>query len=155
MALNNLPGVSEKTRRRILNAAKKLEYHCNYFAKSLICKRSNIIALIIEDITDSFYAELALSTEEKASELVYSVLVYNTGGSLTKEKACIDNLRARGVDGAILSSVTMDDPNITPLVEDGFPFVCVNRFSVDRALRSKIDCVVLGNFSCGYQGIDH
>jgi LacI family transcriptional regulator len=155
MALNNLPGVSEKNRRRILSAAKKLEYHPNYFAKSLISKRSNTIALIIEDITDPFYAELALGTEEKASELGYSILVYNTGGSLNKEKVCIDNLRARGVDGVILSTITMDDPNVTPLVEEGFPFVCVNRFSVDRALRNKIDCVVLDNFLCGYQGIEH
>jgi LacI family transcriptional regulator len=155
MALNNLNGVSEKTRTKILKIAKKLEYRPNYLAKSLIGKRSNTIALIIENITDPFYAELALGTEEKASQLGYSVLVYNTGGSLSKEKDCIDNLRARGVDGVILSTITMDDPHIKPLLEDRFPFVCVNRFSMDRTLRTKIDCVVLDNYSCGYQGIEH
>jgi LacI family transcriptional regulator len=155
LALNNRPGVSEKTRQKILKIAGKLEYRPNYPAKSLIGKGSNTLALIIENITDPFYAELALGTEEKASERGYSVLIYNTGGSLSKEKDCIDNLRARGVDGVILSTITMDDPNIRPLIDDRFPFICVNRFSMDRALRNKIDCVVLDNYACGYQGIEH
>lgn len=155
MALNNRPGLSEKTRQRILKIAKKIEYRPNYFAKSLIGKPSDTLALMVENITDPFYAELALGTEEKAAELGYSVLIYNTGGSLNKEKDCLDNLRARGVDGAILSTVTMDDPNIGQLIEERFPFVCVNRFSLDRALRNRIDYVILDNYSCGYQGIEH
>jgi LacI family transcriptional regulator len=155
LAMNNRPGLSEKTRQRILKIAGKLEYRPNYPAKSLIGKGSNSIALVIENITDPFYAELALGTEEKASERGYSVLIYNTGGSLSKETDCIDNLRARGVDGVILSTTPMDGPNIKPLLDDRFPFVCVNRYTTDRALRNKIDCVVLDNYSCGYQGIEH
>ena len=47
LALNNRPGVSEKTRQRILKIAGKLEYRPNYLAKSLIGKGSNTLALII------------------------------------------------------------------------------------------------------------
>jgi len=159
MALNNRPGVSEKTRERVRGIAKKLEYYPNYIAKSLIGKRSNTIALVVHTVADPFYAELALGVEEKASELGYSVLIYNTGMNARvnakKEKDCIDNLRARGVDGVILSTVTLDDPNIKPLIEDRFPFVLVNRFSLDPTLSNKMDYVVLDNFSCGYIGVDH
>jgi DNA-binding LacI/PurR family transcriptional regulator len=42
--------------------------------------------LIVENITDPFYAELALGTEDKAAQPGYSVFIYNTGGSLKKEK---------------------------------------------------------------------
>jgi DNA-binding LacI/PurR family transcriptional regulator len=111
--------------------------------------------LIVENITDPFYAELALGTEDKAAQLGYSVFIYNTGGSLKKEKDCIDNLQARGVDGAILSTITKDDPIITQLVEDQFPFVCVNRFSMDPALGNRIDHVIVDNYTCGDQGIEH
>ena len=154
-ALNNRPGVSEKTRRRILDLAKKLEYRPNYVAKSLIGKQSKTIGLIIENIADPFYPELALGVEEKASELGYSLIIYNTGGSLIKEKQCLDNLRSRSVDGVVLSTVTIDDPNVRTFIEDGFPLVFVNRFVVDNRLANKTDYVSLDNYACGYQGIEH
>ena len=75
--------------------------------------------------------------------------------NVKNENDCIDNLRARGGDGVILSTVTVDDPNIKPLIEDRFPFVLVNRFSLDPTLSNKMDYVVLDNFSCGYKGIEH
>lgn len=155
MALNNRSGVSAKTRKRVLKIAEKLKYQPSYVAKTLIGKRSNTIALVIENIADPFYAELALGIEERAAELGYSVLIYNTGVNQEKEKSCIDNLRARGVDGVIISTATIDDPNIKPLIEDHFPFVLVNRLSLDPPLINKMDYVVLDNFSCGYKGIEH
>jgi LacI family transcriptional regulator len=155
LALNNRPGVSEKTRRRILKIAGKLDYHPSYVAKTLLGKRSHTIGLIITNIADAFYAELALGIEEHAAKLGYSVLMYNTGGSLTKERDCLRDLRARGVDGVLLSTVTTDDPNMDSLIKDRLPFVLVNRYSMDSQLRNKLDYVVLDNYSCGYQAIEH
>jgi DNA-binding LacI/PurR family transcriptional regulator len=155
LALNNRPGVGEKTRRKILRIANKLGYRPNQFAKSLTGKGSDTIGLILENISDPFYAELALGTEEKASEMGYSLILANTGGSLSREQECLENFRARGVDGIILSTVTMDDPCIRPLVEDRFPFVCVNRYFLDPVLRNRVDSIVLDNYACGYQGLQH
>jgi LacI family transcriptional regulator len=155
LALNNRPGVSEKTRQKISKIASKLGYRPNQFAKSLIGKGSDTIGLIIENISDPFYAELALGTEERASEMGYSLILSNTGGSLSREQECVENFRARGVDGIILSTITMDDPCIRPLIEDRFPFVCVNRYFLDPVLRNKVDSIVLDNYACGYQGLEH
>ena len=155
MALNNRPGISEKTRKRILDIAKKLDYRPNYVARSLISKRSHSIGLIINNITDPFYPELALGVEKKAEEFGYTLLVVNIGGSLEKEKDSIDMLRARRVDGLIIATITFDDPNIKPLIEDGFPFVLVNRRSLDPVLKNKLDYVVLDNYLCGYEAVRH
>jgi LacI family transcriptional regulator len=155
MALNDRPGVSKKTRHKILKLAKKLEYQPNYVAKSLISKRSYTIGLILNNIADPFYPELALGIEKKANELDYSLLLCNTDGSLEKEKKSLDMLRAKGVDGVILATVTIDDPHIKLLIEDQFPFVLVNRFSMDSELKNKMDYVVLDNYACGYKGVKH
>jgi LacI family transcriptional regulator len=155
LALNNRPGVSDKTRERIARIAKRLDYHPNLSAMTLIGKGSKTLALVIESVTDPFYAELAQGAEEKASALGYSILIYNTGGSLDKEKQCITDLRARGVDGLIISTVTMNDPIIRPLLEERFPFVCINRFPLDPSIQDKTDYVALDNYSCGYLGIEH
>lgn len=154
-ALNYRSGVSEKTRQKILNIAKKLDYQPNYVAKSLVSNRSYTIGLIVNNIADPFYPELALGIEEKANEFGYSLLLSNTNRSLEAEKRSLDMLRAKGIDGVIITTVTIDDPNIMPLVEDRFPFVLINRYCTDPYLENKTDYVVLDNYACGYKGVKH
>jgi len=155
LALNNRSGVSEKTRRKIKKIAKKMDYRPNSAAKRLIGQPSHTIGLILRNIADPFFPELALGVEEKATEMGYSLLLCNTNGTLEKEKQALDALRAKGVDGVILSTVTMDDPNIQPLINADIPFVCVNRFVMDPSIESKTDYVVLDNYACGYEGMRH
>lgn len=155
MALNDRPGVSNKTRRRILNIAKKLDYQPNYVAKSLVSNRSYTIGLIVNNIADPFYAELARGIEEKANELGYSLLLCNTNRSLQGEKRSLDTLRAKGVDGVIIATVAVEAPNIDPLIRDRFPFVLINRQSMAPKHENKMDYVVLDNYKCGYKGVKH
>lgn len=155
LALNSQAGISKQTRDKILKIAERLNYRPNYAAKKLIGKPSNTIGLIIENITDPFYAEIALGVEEKSSKMGYGVLIYNTGGDLYREEKGIEDFQARGVDGVLISTVTIDDPNLSPLVEKTFPFVCLNRVSLDPSLKDRIDYIALDNFSCGYKGVEH
>jgi len=155
MALNNRPGVSLKTRQEIINIAEKLNYRPNYIAKSLISRHSYTIGLILNSIADPFFPELAKGVEECANKLGYNLLLCNTNRDLHAEKRAIDMLRSKGVDGIILATVTRDDPNIEPLIQDRFPFVLINRFSMDPALENKTDYVVLDNYRGGYVGMNH
>jgi LacI family transcriptional regulator len=154
-ALNYRSGVSEKTRQKILNIAKKLDYQPNYVAKSLVSNRSYTIGLIVNNIADPFYPELARGIEEKANEFGYSLLLSNTNRSLDAENRSLDMLRAKGIDGVIITTVTIDDPNIMPLVDDRFPFVLINRYCTDLYLENKTDYVVLDNYACGYKSVKH
>lgn len=155
LALNNKAGVSEKTRKKIIHIAKRLNYHPNFAAKSLISKRSYTIGLILRNIADPFFPELALGIEGKGTELGYNILLCNTNGKLENEKRSLDSLRAKGVDGVIITTVTIDDPNIKQLTKERFPFVLINRFTMDPAIKNKVDYVVLDNYACGYDGVEH
>ena len=155
MALNDRPGVSEITRRKIHSIAEQLDYRPNFFAKSLVSNRSYTIGLLVNNIADPFYPEMAKGIEERANALGYSLLLCNTKRSLIGEKRSLDTLRAKGVDGVILTTVTVDDPHIRPLIEERFPFVLINRFSMAPALENKMDYVVLDNYACGYIGVEH
>lgn len=155
LALNGRPGVSEKTRQKIRKIARRMDYRPNLAAKRLTGQPSHTIGLILRNIADPFFPELALGVEEKAVEMGYSLLLCNTSGTLEKEKQALDALRAKGVDGVILSTVTMDDPNLQTLIDAGVPFVCVNRFAMDPSIESQTDYVVLDNYTCGYEGLQH
>jgi len=155
MALNNRPGVSAQTRRKIIGISKQLGYRPNFIAKSLISRHSYTIGFILNSITDPFFPELAKGIEEYANQLGYNLLLCNTKRDLEAEKKSIDMLRSKGVDGIILSTVLKDAPNILPLIEDDFPFVLINRHSMDPDLKNKTNYVVLDNFRGGYMGMEH
>ena len=155
MALNNRPGVSPRTRQKILSISKKLDYQPNYIAKSLISRRSYTIGFILNSITDPFFPELAKGIEEYANKRGYNLLLCNTQRDVATEKKSIDMLRSKGVDGIVLATVLKDDPNILPLIEDEFPFVLINRHSMDPALKNKTSYVILDNFRGGYIGMEH
>ena len=59
MSLNNRPGIGDEKRLKIIEIAKKAGYQPSLVAKALVNKRSYIIGLIINDISDHFFAELA------------------------------------------------------------------------------------------------
>ncbi len=155
MALNGRPGVSEKTREKIRKIAKDIGYYPNYVAKTLIGKRSQSIGLIVSNIADPFYTELASGVEKRANEKGYALILCNTNWSLEAERRFIDVLRARGVDGIILATVEKGDTCVQTLVEDRFPFVLVNRLPMVPSLANKLDYVVQDNFSGGYLGVEH
>ncbi len=155
MALNNRAGVSESTREKIRQIAADLNYRPNGLAKSLISRRSFSIGLIITNIADHFYPELAQGVEETAHERGYRLILCNTNRELDEEKRAIDMLRANGVDGIIITTAPMDDPHIGQLVAERYPFILINRMVRQPELNNKVDYVVLDNYAGGYIGAKH
>lgn len=155
MALNNRKGVSKKTRERILQIAKKLNYTPNYAARSLSGKRSHSLGLLISNIADPFYSELVKGVEEKANTLGYNIILSNTANNVIKEKHYVSTFVSKGVDGIIFSTVTVDDPNIDWLIEGQFPFVILNRLPLNHPFIDRMDSVALNDYSGSYKAIEH
>ncbi len=154
-ALNNKPGVGKAARRRILNLAKEMGYQPNYFAKGLVSRQSYAIGLVITNIADPFYPQLALGVQEKANASGYSTMLFNTDHSMENEKRIIEMLGSKGVDGVILSTVQQDDPNIELLEDLNIPFVLVNRLILNPKKASRIDSVSLDNYGGAYEAAAH
>jgi len=155
LAINNRPGISEKTRSKIRRIAKELHYIPNLAARSLISQRSLTIGVIITDITDPFYPQLARSIEETADERGYSMILCNSDGDFRRERHGLENLMGKQVDGIILSSTFSEGPAIDLLVEKGFPFVFTNRIPVNHPLGDDIDYVIIDNYAGGYRAVEH
>ncbi len=85
-ALNGKPGVGKTVKKKILKLAEEMGYQPNYFAKGLVSRQSYAIGLIITNIADPFYPELALGVQEKANESGYNMMLFNTNHSLENEK---------------------------------------------------------------------
>ena len=150
-AINNHPNVSPKTRLRVLRAAKKLNYRPNRFARGLITRRSMSIALIVPDISYSFFGEVAKGVQAEAAKSDYCVLLCNTEEEPSLERKEIETLLDWQVDGIIIATCLQnkDFDALTDLQR--IPHVFIDR----RLSRPGASYVVCDDYQIGFQATEH
>ena len=103
--LNNHGDISEATRGRVLAKIEELGYQRNAVARSLTLRRSHTIGVVIPDLMHSFFVEIIAGIEPVASVRGYGLLLCSSGEDPAKERAELEMLRSRQVDGIVLASV--------------------------------------------------
>jgi LacI family transcriptional regulator len=126
--INEHPTVSAATRERVENAVRELSYVPNAIAGSLRSRRSKTIGLIIPDVTNPFFSELALHVERSAAAAGYDLILGNSDNSAERQKHYLRALAVRRVDGIILVPAR----EIGPSFEFEIPVVGVDREVVGR-----------------------
>jgi LacI family transcriptional regulator len=138
--LNNNPTVARSLAVRVMRAVEETGYRPNGIARSLRTRTTQTIALLILDISNPFFAELARGVEDTAVRARHSVLLCNTDEDSEKERTYLDLADAAQVAGVILSPHDRD-ADISRLQRDHLPAVVV-----DRPLRTATDFVGVRSF---------
>lgn len=125
--LNGHPYVSDETKERVLQVIKELDYQPNYVARSMVLQRTNTLGLIVADITNPFYGEIAKSIIDRAKEFHYNVFLCNNDNNQELQKFYIRLLLEKRVDGIIFASVKLRDKAVEQLVRDEYPCIMCNR----------------------------
>ncbi len=99
--INNEKSVGEKTRKKVLDAMKALNYSRNNMAFRLRKNETRIIALLVPVINHPFFAKLAYYVEDEANNFGYSVLLVSSQQKVDKEAEIITKITHREVDGAV------------------------------------------------------
>ena len=102
-ALSNHPKISTKTKEKVLNITRELNYQPNLIARSLKLKKTKTIGIIIGDITNPFYAEILKGSENIANLNGMSIILCNSDYNYDKELEYINVLMAKKVDGILLT----------------------------------------------------
>ena len=100
--LNNKSTVLEENRLKVMNAVKRLDFRSNLVARTLKTKSSSDIGLIIPNINNPFYPELARGVEDAANATGFTVLLCNDDRDANKERNYINSLITKNVRGIIL-----------------------------------------------------
>jgi len=122
--------VSKKTKDKVLEVAKKLNYQPSTIAQSLRNKKSKAISLMLPNITNPLFPEIIKGVEEVALENDYVVIVCSFEDELRKERHYFQLLDNRWIDGIILSGITGDKEEnkyIQNTQERGIPVVFIDR----------------------------
>ena len=119
-AMNRSKEISPRTREHILKVAEEIGYRPNAIARSLVNKRSCTIALIVPDISYSFFSEIALAAEDEVNNQGYSMFLCNSRWDVENERRLLATVQENCVDGIILHLASSDVGHIQNL---GIPLV--------------------------------
>ncbi len=117
--------VSAANEAKVRQAIRALGYRPNSAARALALGSSEMLALIVPDAINPFYASLARAVENAAAEQGYTLLLADSQDSLRTERRLIKNFAARRVDGLFLSSVLFE-PDLIDLEQADIPVVLLN-----------------------------
>lgn len=144
--LTGHPNVKPKTRAKVEEVMQELNYKPSPLAQGLATGTLNMVGLLIGDIRNPFYAEIARGVEDAANEKGYMVVFCNTDYDLKKELFYLRGAGQFGFSGLITMSV-MDAEELTPVLSNlNCPIVLLNRY----LHAFETDVVVVDNFQGGY-----
>ncbi len=144
-------GISKDTQERVHKMAAELNYKPNQFARGLRIGKSNVIGLIVSDISNAFYAKLCKSVEDYLNSKGYNLIICSSDEDPQKESYLIDMLVERQVDGLILSSSQDDYKTIRQVIDSNVPVVLYDRYNPDH----PTDNVVVDNKEGTMRAIQH
>ncbi|TQO38599.1 LacI family transcriptional regulator [Arenibacter algicola] len=143
--------VSEKTAKRIREVAKELNYHPNWNARSLKTNKTRSIGVIVADISNPFFSNLARTIEDEAFSQDYTVIFGSSDEKVEKFNKVLDFLKMRQVDGFIIAAPEGSKDIIADLAKAGIPFVLIDRFFNDL----KTNYVTVDNFKASMQATNY
>ncbi len=145
--LNGRGYVSEKTKKKIRQAMKELNYQPNAFARALSLQKSSFIGLIVPSASNMFFCKVIDSVERYVSLNGYKLLLCNSNLEPKKEIEYFDMLNANKVAGVILASRTQDiDKNIA---------IDAPVISIDRVISPRIPSICSDNYQGGVLAAEH
>lgn len=143
--------ISDRVAKRIIAMAKKLKYEPNHMARGLRTGKTKTIGLIVEDIANHFFANIAKVVEHRALMQGYRVLYCSTEDSSKKARELLQMLKSRQVDGFIITPTASLENEISILLEEKLPVVLIDRYLPGL----PVSYVIADNYTGSYQAVSH
>ena len=136
--INQSERVKAETREKVEAAIKELQYRPSRLAQSLVTQKTQTIGLVVADITNPFFFEVARGVQDTALVRGYNVFVCNTDDNPQGEQDILTLLASQEVDGVILSTASSTDEELLAFAENYKPLVVINR-DIDHPKASLVN----------------
>lgn len=151
-ALNNKPGVSEETRKMVVKTAKEMGYRPNVIARGLVSSITKTIGVIIPDIINPVFGEIATGIIETANTRDYDVFLCISNWDSEKERNYINAVQQKQVDGIVIKSVS--DSNSALLESARVPVVGYESWTSNHKFSSVSTDNIAGGYLAGLHLIE-
>ncbi|WP_067137219.1 LacI family DNA-binding transcriptional regulator [Microtetraspora malaysiensis] len=144
--LNHPDKVAPATVERVLSAIEELGFVRNDAARQLRAGRSRSIGLVVLDVRNPFFTEVARGAEERAAAEGLTVLLGNSGANSAREAAYLDLFEEQRVHGLLITPLNEELARLERLRRRGTPVVLVDRQAPPRSFSSVAVDDVAGGF---------
>jgi LacI family transcriptional regulator len=148
--INGKSGVSPKLTAQVKEAMTALDYHPDLVARSLKVGRTNVIGMVVPDVTNQFYTEAMRGVEDEARAHGYLLMLCDSNEDPKHEQHLLGMLFSQRVDGVLLASSDSTAAN-DRLTRRRFPIVFIDRVPAGCAERA----VTTDNISAAYEATRH
>jgi DNA-binding LacI/PurR family transcriptional regulator len=158
--INGTKKVSPIRRAKVYAAIEKLGYSVNRVARSLRNRKTMTIGVVLQNISNVFFAQVLAGLEEYLKNSDYSLIFFNTNYDIDEEKRIIDSLRDEWVDGIILYTCVKEQElkDYLSLLASQDTKKIIPTVIIDRKIEghySNINAIEIDNFSGGYSAVSH
>lgn len=148
--LNNHPSVSPKTRRRVEEAIRRLQYEPNLLGRNLRRTESRLILVLVPTISNPFYSEIIQGIEEVAQKSGYNILLCTTGSDQEREWIYLDLVKQKLADGVISMDPAANQASLISYAQQ-FPVIQCCEYSEDN----EAPYVAIDNRAAAYMAVKH
>jgi LacI family transcriptional regulator len=149
--INNKDGVSQATRERVKAVVEQLGYRPSDIARGLVTKRTGTLGLVMPDVANPFFAEVACGAEHVAYDQGYNLFLCNTGEDTRRELEVLQSLEEKRVDGVLVCSSRLEESVLEEAVASHPAAVLVNR----RLESDDVGIVVINDALGGRSATEH
>lgn len=134
--VNGNPNVKPSTRTKVLEAIEKLNYRPNAVARGLASKKTTTVGVIIPDISNIFFAELARGIEDIATMYKYNIILSNSDQNKEKELNLMNALLAKQVDGILFMGSKISEEHVAEFKRSPVPIVLAATMDKEKQIPS-------------------
>ncbi|MDR4889265.1 catabolite control protein A [Fredinandcohnia sp. QZ13] len=121
--VNGNPNVKPTTRKKVQEAIDRLGYRPNAVARGLASKKTTTVGVIIPDISNIFYSELARGIEDIATMYKYNIILSNSDQNKDKEFHLLNTMLGKQVDGIVFMSGNITEEHVQEFEKSPVPIV--------------------------------
>ncbi|WP_020615400.1 catabolite control protein A [Paenibacillus daejeonensis] len=121
--VNNNPNVKPQTRKKVFEAIERLGYRPNAVARGLASKKTTTVGVVIPDISNAIFAEVARGIEDIANMYHYNIILCNADKKKDKEIRVINTLLEKQVDGLLFMGGAVTEEHIIAFKSSNVPIV--------------------------------
>ena len=151
--VNGNPNVKPATRKKVNDVIERLGYRPNAVARGLASKKTTTVGLIIPDISNIFYAELARGIEDIATMYKYNIILCNSDDNKEKELHLLNTMLGKQVDGLIFMGGNITDEHISEFKKSPVPIVLAG--SLENSEDGEVASVNIDYEAAAYDSVTH
>ena len=141
--INDTKAVSPELKQRVLDAVERNRFKPNTFAKGLATDKSNIIGVIVRDVSNSVISTSIKGINRVCQKKGFTVMICESDGDRKKEKMLLERMQEQRASGVLLAGVNIDSDLVDWMLDLDFPVVLLTQQASDG--KTKINTVIHDN----------